>query len=399
MNFDNTKLFDILTSGPWDNGTGRKMLFLKRRYYVFDDDHTLLDGGVIHYNKTLEKIFIRNEDLRGEVFLSLEGKNLHLQGAVYSKLAGQINIDNILSPYEKKLQAPLSRVAKVERYLRPKDIYEILQTTEEIDEKFLKTYQKSLHSFTQEQARQLYIKISPHYFKNFEIKILKTIALYFSTTPTDDKLYEELFMFIMGLQTAYENGHIKSYDINLFISYVKECLLASYEKKPSTISINMINETLLYFNLSSIHLPSPRDCVEKLYDKDLRVQQEYAYYLSLMDIKDKEIENDVFKRLLGFYQEKFFDFQHKLKSEKIQEEKIKKVVTELGTQLALIKALGNCKSNNSDVHLFLLFLLSNNENRIQDEAKSALIKIEEKAIKTFELFQVQKEYTRLLHTD
>jgi len=396
MDTQQKDLFNVLTSHSWDNGTGRKMLFLKHRYYVFDDEHKLLDGGVIRYNKMLEKIFIRNEDLRGEVFLSLEDeKNIHLQGAVYSKLSGQINIDNVLTEYKHELKAPLSRVAKVERYLTPTHIYEILLARKEIDQTFLQTYEKSLHLLSTDQARELYIKLSPEYFKNFEGRLLKTITLFFSMTEINNKLYEELFMFLMVMQTAYENNHVKTYDLENFISSVKDRLLEAYEKSPVSISINMINETLLYFHIDSPHLPTVKDCISKLYDKDLNIQKEYAYYLSLMGTKVKEAEEEVLKRLVAFYQEKFFIFKKRLTGKGPKEEKIKKVVTELSTQLALIQTLGNCKSDNKEVHIFLLFLLSNPEGKVKISAKKALLNIKEKALHTYKSFDLQVEIKQL----
>jgi len=394
MNFNKHELFDLLTSCTWESGTARKMLFLKRRYYVFDADHKLIDGGIIRYNKTLEKIFIRNEDLRGEVFLSLEDENkIHLTGAVFSKLAGQINIDNILTPYEHALRAPLSRVAKVEKYLTSKDIYEILRVQKEVDEVFLKTYEKSMHAFSPEQARELYIKVSPLYFKKYEIRVLKTISLYFSSTPSNEKLYEELFMFLMGFQMAYENELIQVYDVNYFISSVKQRLLLAYDNSPLSISTNMINEALLYFHIDSAHLPSLQTCIKKLYDKDLSVQEEYAYYLSLMDAKS--VEDEVLNRLVDFYQEKFFIFRAKVKRENFKEIRIKKTVTELSTQLALIKTLGNCKSANKEVHLFLLFLFLNHDERVQKAAKKAFSNIKDKALKTFKSLNLQEEIKHL----
>lgn len=67
MNFDleTGNLLDILSSHPWDSRMGRKILFLKRPYYLFDNMHKLLDGGGIRYNQTLDKIFIHNKGLRG----------------------------------------------------------------------------------------------------------------------------------------------------------------------------------------------------------------------------------------------------------------------------------------------------------------------------------------------
>lgn len=399
MNYDlhEKDLFELLTSHPWDNGIGKKMLFLKRRYYVFDDEHQLIDGGVINYNKTLEKIFIRNEDLKGEVFLSLAAEDtLHLHGAVFSKLAGQIIIDNLLHKYEKDLQAPLSRVAKVEKYLTSNDIYKTLLSQDEIDDYFLRSFEKSLHAFSNQQARDLYIKLSPKYFQNFEIKVLKTISLYFSTSPVNDKLYEELFMFLLAIQAAYKNNYIKTYDINFFISCVKDRLLQSYENRPSSISINLINECLLYYKLDSPALPTPKDCIQKLYDKNLHLQEEYAYYLSLMEDKAKEVEEDIYERLVAFYREKFFTFKEKLSGSKPHEHKIKKVVTELNTQLALIQALGNCKSDNKDVHILLLFLLSNNEDRVKSYAKKAFINCKEKAIKTFKTLHLEESISKIM---
>ena len=198
------------------------MLFLTRRYYVFDEAHQLLDGGVIRYNPTLEKIFIRNEDLRGEVFLSQEEEYLHMHGNVISKLAGKIHIDNILHPYHHPLKAPLSRVAKVENYLTPADIYEILQQSEQPDETFLKRFESSFHRFNADQARLLYIKIAPWYFENFDSQILKRITLFFTMGELTDKLYEELFMFLMAIQVPYEEGKISNYDLSYFLSAIEE---------------------------------------------------------------------------------------------------------------------------------------------------------------------------------
>ena len=398
MNSDQNRhdLFELLTRFPWDSGIGRKMLFLKRRYYVFDNDNTLLDGGTIRYNPTLEKIFIRNEDLRGEVFLSfVNEKTLHLQGTIFSRLAGKININNILHTSETELFPPLSRVAKVEKYLSANDIYKVLIGYKYVDDYFLRSYEKNLHAFSNDQARELCIKISPFYFQSFEVKFLKTISLYFSSSPLNDKLYEELFMFIMALQTAYENDYIQEYDKNFFVSCVKERLLKVYKNRPASIPINMINETLLYFHLDSPDLPSASECIEKLYHKDLHVQQEYAYYLNLMGITAKEVEEDIYQRLVAFYQELFYGFINKLTGEEFKEEKIQKTVTELSTQLALIQALGKCKSDNKEIHLFLLFLLSNNEERIQRAAKDALINVKDKALKTFKQMGLTEEVKSL----
>ena len=398
MNSDKNgqELFELLTRFAWDSGIGRKMLFLKGRYYVFDNDNTLLDGGAIRYNPTLEKIFIRNEDLRGEVFLSQVNKEtLHLQGTVLSKLAGKISIDNLLRKSDTELFPPLSRVAKVEKHLSTNDIYKILMKYKDVDNYFLRSFEKNLHAFSNDQAYGLYTKLAPFYFQNFEMRFLKTVSLYFSLSPINDKLYEELFMFIMVLQSTYEKGQVQDYDINFFITVVKKRLLEVFEHRPSSIPINMINETLLYFKLDSPNLPSTSKCIDKLYDKDLNTQQEYAYYLSLMGAKAKEVEEDIFRRLVEFYQEKFFTFKKKLNGEVPKEEKIKKVVTELSTQLALIQALENCKSDNKEIHLFLLFLLSNNEELVQNAAKKALINIKDKALITFKQMELTEAVKNL----
>lgn len=387
MNFDleTEKLLDILSSHPWDSGMGRKILFLKRRYYVFDNMHKLLDGGVIRYNQTLDKIFIRNEDLRGELFITRnEYGRIRVKGSVLSKLAGLIKIDNLLSRYDKALKAPLSRVAKVEKYLSPSDIYKILNTQEEIDPFFLKNFSKHLLFFSPLQARQLYIKLSQNYFKNYERRVLEHTSLYFSLYPLNEQLYEELFMFIMAIQSANENESIKKEDTDYFISSVKKRLTDAYKQGPSTISINLINETLLYFGLDSPYLPDPQKCIKKLYDKDLSVQKEYAYYLVLMLERVKEVEDDIYKRLTEFYQESFFEFLHKLKETEYIHLKKKRIVTGLNTLLALIEALGNCKSGNRDVHLFFIFLLSNAENRIRESARRALLSCRDKLTPTLQ---------------
>ena len=127
IDYNEENIFFILTSNSWDSRKGQKMVFLKNRYYVYDDEHLLLDGGIVSYDQDSKTMKIRNEDLRGEICLSLKDKNiLHLKGWVLSKSAGHIIIDTLLYKYDKKLRAPLSRVARVERYLRPNEIYENL---------------------------------------------------------------------------------------------------------------------------------------------------------------------------------------------------------------------------------------------------------------------------------
>ena len=79
--------------------------------------------------------------------------------------------------------------------------------------------------------------------------------------------------------------------------------------------------------------------------------------------------------------------------------KIKKVVTELNTQLALIQALENCKSDNKDVHLLLLFLLSNHEDKVKNAAKRAFINCKEKAIGTFKSLNLEEEIIKIIDED
>ncbi len=372
-----------MTLHPWDSGTGKRMLFLQRRYYIFDDEERLLDGGVIRYNETLDKIFIRNEDLRGELFITLENDGrVRLKGSVSSKLAGTIYINTLLQRYNKVLMAPVSRVAQVEKYLSGTDLYTNLYKQENIEEFFLKNFEKNLHSFSPEQAQRLYVRLAQYYFQNFDPRILESICLYFSTYSQHDKLYEELFMFAMAVQTAREHGYLKKVDMDFFVRQVKTRLLDSYIWHPSTISLNMINECLLYFGLESPHLPNPQECIKKLYDKELSVQKEYAFYLSLMQEKAKEVEDEIYERLLSFYQESFLKFKQKLKEESLSHTTRKKTVSELNTLLALIKALGNCKSENREVHIFFLFLLSNSEERIKESARKALSHCWDKASST-----------------
>ena len=383
FNLETQSLFDILTSHPWDSGIGRKMLFLRRRYYVFDDEHKLLDGGVIRYNPTLEKIFIRNEDLRGEVFVSqAENGNIKLKGSVSSKLAGLINIDNLLHPYDKELNAPLSSVTKIEKYLKNDDIFKVLYRQEEPDAVFLRNFKKNLLFFTPEQAKQLYIKLSQRYFQTLEPMILKSISLYFSSYPIDDQLYEELFMFLMTVQTHHKNHLIQNEEIDFFIGKVKKRLLNSYQQCPSTISINLINECLLYFHLHSPELPTPQECVQKLYDKKLHIQKEYAYYLALMPQKVTEVETEIYHRLLGFYYEQFYAFKQVLYLGTPAKTNKKKIVSERDTLLALIEALGNCKSDNEEIHLFFIFLLSSHEKKVKVLAKRGLLNCKEKVLNT-----------------
>lgn len=72
---------------------------------------------------------------------------MRVQGSLLSKLAGLINIDNLLSRYRKALKAPLSRVAKVDNCLSPSNIYKILNAQEETDPFFLKNFSKIFSLF------------------------------------------------------------------------------------------------------------------------------------------------------------------------------------------------------------------------------------------------------------
>lgn len=384
FDFDRTNILDTLCSHPWDSGTGKKMLFLRSRYYVFDEDHQLLDAGGIRYNETLNKIFIRNEDLRGEVFVHIrKNKKIHLKGSVTSKMAGLINIDNTLSRYNKKLQAPISRVAKVEKHLTTNDIFKILNTQVHIDKLYLKNYKNNLFSFSPEQANTLYIKLSQDYFKSYNREILEHIALYFSRFTITTKLYEELFMFIISFQIANENNYIKQADQNYFITTIYKRLLNAYRYCPRSISSTMINECLLYYKISSPHTPTPTQCVKNLYESDLSIQKEYAYYLVLMQDKVKEVEEEIFQRLMAYYQEDFFPFLEKFMPINLKEDR-PKLNTQFGILLALIEALGNCQSSSKKVHIFFIFLLLSQEGSIRAFAKRAIKKCKQEIKLTFE---------------
>ena len=76
IDYNEENLFFILTSNSWDSRKGQKMVFLKNRYYVYDDEHLLLDGGIVSYDQDSKTMKIRNEDLRGEICLSLKDKNI-----------------------------------------------------------------------------------------------------------------------------------------------------------------------------------------------------------------------------------------------------------------------------------------------------------------------------------
>lgn len=384
FDFDKTNILDTLCSHPWDSGTGKKMLFLRSRYYVFDDNHQLLDAGGIRYNETLNKIFIRNEDLRGEVFVYIrENKKIHLRGSVTSKMAGLINIDNTLSKYNKNLQAPIPRVSKVEKHLTTNDIFKILNTQVHIDKLYLKNYKNNLFSFSPEQANTLYITLSQQYFKSYNREILEHIALYFSRFEITAKLYEELFMFIISFQIANENDYITQEDQNYFIKTIYKRLLKAYRYCPRSISTTMINECLLYYKISSPHTPTPQQCIENLYESDLSIQKEYAYYLVLMQDNVKEVEEELYQRLIAHYQEEFFPFLKKFVQISSQNS-YPKLSTKLGILLALIESLGNCKSSSKQVHIFFLFLLLTQEGSIRAFTKRAIKKCKQEISLTFE---------------
>ena len=130
----------------------------------------------------------------------------------------------------------------------------------------------------------------------------------------------------------------------------------AYRYCPRSISTTMINECLLYYKISSPHTPTPQQCVENLYESDLSIQKEYAYYLVLMQDNVKEVEEELYQRLMAYYQEDFFPFLKKFIPISTQQI-YPKLSTKLGILLALIESLGNCKSSSKQVHIFFLFTI------------------------------------------
>ena len=374
FNLSTENVLDLLTSHSWDAGKGRKILFLKNRYYVFDNDNHLLDGGIILYNDILDKIFIRNEDLKGEVFVTMEDEKVHLKGVLNSKLAGKINVNTLLKKSTKELKPPYQRVADVEKYLSTTDIYKMLMSSTEIDNIFIYNFEKNLHLFSTEQSLQAYIRLSQFYFQSFDIRVLQSIGFYFSSYALHAKLYEEMFMFIMSIQLAYEKGEVSKASLAYFIRRINVRLLDAYSWRSDTISTNMINEILFYFKLDSPYLPTPEECIKQLYNRDVNVQREYAYYLYLMGEKIKVFEIEILKRLVDFYHADFFRFRKAFYRGALLEITHPARTGDLTTLYALIKTLGNCKSSSKDVHLFFIFLVANQEERIEILAKEAMRK-------------------------
>ncbi len=375
MNFDiqTEHLSDLLTSGGWDGGMGRKMLFTSERYYVFDDDHHLIDGGVIKYNETLEKIFIRNEDLKGEIFIISEDEELHLEGSAYSKRAGLIHIDTRLHPYHQTLDAPLSRVADVEKYLTKTDVFQILIHDCDIDKLFLRNFNTYMHRFSAVEAQQVYIRLAQDYFRTPRHSVLESICFYFSSYALHRKLYEELFMFIIALQSAYRRNDIPEDHLVFFIESVRERLLDAYAWQSPAISTNLINETLFYFKLDSPNLPTPQTCVKKLYATRSKTQREHAYYLVLMAEKAKIVENEIFRRVLIFHEMDFFLFDMAFKMGELLQIEQDESRYDRATFYALLEALGNTQSSQKMVHMFFVFLLFHPDEKVKSLASRALL--------------------------
>ncbi len=376
MTFDicTENILDLLTSHAWDAGRGRQILFLKNRYYVFDNDMQLLDGGIIRYNEILDKIFIQNEDIKGEVFVTLEDGKVRLKGLLTSKLAGKIKVNTLLIKSLQELKAPYSRVADVEKHLTTTDIYKMLMSSTEIDNIFIYNFEKNLHFFSTKQSLQLYIRLSQFYFQSYDIRVLQSIGFYFSSYALHAKLYEEMFMFVISIQLSYEKGEVSKASLDSFVNRVKNRLLDAYAWRSTAISTNMINEILLYFKFDSPYLPTPQECVDQLYSRDVKTQREYAYYLYLMGDKVKAFEIEILKRLLDFYHADFLRFRKAFYRGALLEIKHPARTGDLTTLYALIKTLGNCKSSSKDVHLFFIFLVANQEERIEILAKEAMQK-------------------------
>lgn len=376
MNFNilSEHLSDLLTSGSWDGGMGRKMLFTPERYYVFNDDHALIDGGVIRYNETLDKIFIRNEDLRGELFIAPEDENIHLEGSAYSKRAGLIHIDLRLHRYDQTLTAPLSRVADVEKNLTAKDVYRILTNDCNIDKVYLHNFNTFMHRFSALESQQVYIKLAQDYFRTIRRSVLESICFYFSSYAVHKKLYEEMFMFIIALQSADRRQAIPQEHITYFREQVKERLLDVYAWQSPSLPTNMINETLLYFKLESPQLPTPQKCARKLYSSNSRVQREHAIYLALMTEKVKTVEKEVFRRVSIFHEMDFFLFKTAFQMGELLQIENADAAYDRMTFHALLEALGNTQSSDTEVHMFFIFLLFHPSEQVKTLASNGLLK-------------------------
>ena len=375
MNFNVTKeqIFDVLLSHPWNAGVGRKMLFLKNRYYVFDDNHLLIDGGVIYYNETLEKIFIRNEDIYGEVFIAInEDESVHLSGNVASLSAGKITIDTLLTLYDKELTAPLRRVQKIQKHLNSHEVYEMLMSEDEIDDAFVENFDTNLHYFSAKESQDIYIKLSHEYFHYFNVRILQSISFYLSSYALHTKLYEEMFMFLMGFQAFYEKGKITQESREFLVEALKERLENSYEWESQSISKNMINETLLYYKIGSIHLPLLKECVQKLFDMDEKVQREYAYYLLLMEGDLKAYEEDVLERLIHFYQVDFRLFYEGFLRGELLHVKQMNRLQNVSIPVILLDILSHMKPHLDKSYIFLIFLVINEDELLAQSAKKVL---------------------------
>jgi len=376
MNFNihSEHLSDLLTSGSWDGGMGRKMLFTPERYYVFNDDHCLIDGGVIRYNETLDKIFIRNEDLRGELFIAPEDENIHLEGSAYSKQAGLIHIDLQLHRYDQTLTAPLSRVADVEKNLTGTDVYRILTHDCDIDKVYLHNFNTFMHRFSAVESQQIYIKLAQDYFRTIRQSVLESICFYFSSYAIHKKLYEEMFMFIIALQSAYRRTEIPKEHMTYFREHVKERLLDVYAWQSPSLPTNMINETLLYFKLDSPRLPTPQKCARELYASNARVQREHAIYLALMTEKVKAVEKEIFRRVSLFHEMDFFRFKTAFQMGELPQIENAEIAYDRMTFHALLEALGNTQSSDTQVHMFFIFLLFHPDEQVKALASMGLLK-------------------------
>lgn len=376
MNFDihTEHLSDLLTSCSWDGGIGQKMLFTPKRYYVFDDDHRLIDGGVVKYNETLEKIFIFNEDLKGEVFIRSEEENLRLEGSAYSKRAGLIHIDTRLHPYHQTLNAPLSRVADVEKYLTKTDVFNILMGDSEIDAIYLRNFNTYMHRFSALESQQVYIKLAQDYFRTVRRNVLESICFYFSAYALHKKLYEEMFMFVIALQSAFHRNEIPQEHLDLFVDSVKERLLDAHAWRSPAISTNLINETLFFFKLDSPNLPTPQTCVNKLYAADTKTQREHAFYLALMAEKAKAVEEEIFRRVLIFHEIDFYFFMQAFNMGELLQVEQEESTYDKPTFHALLEALGNTQSSAKEVHMFFVFLLFHPDEHVKSLASRGLLK-------------------------
>ncbi len=99
-------LLDRLTKHSWEVKDGKKMLFLEERYFVFDEDDNLFDGGSIIYDDAQSTITLTNDTARGVLKVIPQGQDLLIDGELFTEFGGGVSMQAVMQKSDLTLELP-----------------------------------------------------------------------------------------------------------------------------------------------------------------------------------------------------------------------------------------------------------------------------------------------------